>query len=280
MIPAAAAAFPKAPTAGTSADQVPDAQVNASPFNDSLADLKERIAGLIGPDDKKVVRLLNKSFRQAGAAHLTKLIIPFKELDKIEATLASLPAVTNVTIEGFDRKNDDTDAHLATLAQLAPNIRAKIQHLHLECSYVTDASLAHVQSLPNLRSLDLGWCEQISGSGFAHFQKLTQLRSMKLNHCEQLTDADVAGLKSLKQLQSLDLSECEKITDIGIAHLQSLTQLQSLDLGRCFAITDAGIAHLYSLKQLRWLGLCLCRHVTYAGLAHLHNRNCMGLDLT
>jgi len=97
---------------------------------------------------------------------LTKLTIPASELHTLRNTLAALPTVTEITITGL---RGDTDANLAAIAQLDPAIRAKIHHIDLSESQVTDAGLVHLQALTQLRSLDLLMCRNITGAILQHF---------------------------------------------------------------------------------------------------------------
>ena len=109
----------------------------------------------------------------------------------------------------------------------------------------------------------------ITDAGLAHLAELTQLRSLSLNDT-QIADAGLAHLVGLTQLQWLDLNGT-RITDAGLAHLVGLTQLKELGLDKT-RITDAGLAHVARLTQLKKLGLYNA-NITDAGLPHLVGLN-------
>lgn len=90
----------------------------------------------------------------------------------------------------------------------------------VELYYATDADLACVARLRQVRWLSL-------------------LRSI------DLTDAGLAVLAPLTNLETLQISEAEQLTDSGIAHLEKLTSLKilRLDLGRA-AVTPQAIERL------------------------------------
>ena len=241
-------------------------QGNLFPLNELPRELKAYIAKLAEPETNKVLRLTNRSFRQAGAESVTKLTIPAQDINNLTRVLASLPAVTDVTITGL---KDNPGAHLAEMAELDPAICSKIHQLDLSESRVTGASLAHLQSLSQLQSLDLSRCKNLTDADLAHLEPLTRLQSLNLDHCRNLTDDGLAHLKPLTQLLSLNLSMCKKLTNVGLANVRTLIRLQSLKLFNCDNITDDGLAHLRPLTQLQSLSLSYCDNVTDAGLAHL-----------
>jgi hypothetical protein len=92
-------------------------------------------------------------------------------------------------------------------------------------SSVTDAWLAHLDGLANLRELDL------SGT--------------------YITDAGLVHVKGMRRLRNLDLGGTG-ITDAGLVHLSGLTNLVTLDL-RDTHVTKAGVVHLKGLINLRSL---------------------------
>ena len=213
---------------------------NFSPMNELPRELKAYIAKLAGPEAKRALRLTNSSFRQAVEESVTRLNISAQEINNLPQVLASLPAVTDVTITGLGA---NSDAYLAELAQLNPAIRSKIRQLDLSESSLTDNGLARLQSLTHLQSLNFSGCRNLTDAGLVHLQSLTQLRSLDLSLWHRLTGVGLAHLQPLTQLQSLNFSYCHNLTDAGLVHLQSLTQLQSLNLRWCSGLTDAGLRH-------------------------------------
>jgi hypothetical protein len=105
---------------------------------------------------------------------------------------------------------------------------------------VSDADLAVLKRLPDLRQLNLGGT-RISDAGLSH----------------------LGGLKGLEELYLLAVP----ITDAGLEHLRGLTGLRQLDLSAT-RVTDAGLRHLEALTGLEHLYLVDTR-VTREGVKQL-----------
>ncbi|WP_079979296.1 hypothetical protein, partial [Candidatus Protochlamydia sp. R18] len=160
-----------------------------------------------------------------------------------------------------------TDARLAHLAPLV-----NLRHLNLSgyMSNLTDAGLAHLTPLVNLQHLNLHWCDKLTDDGLAHLRPLVNLQHLNLSKCPKLTDAGLAHLTPLVNLQHLDLSWCPlNLTDAGLAYLAPLIDLQYLNLCCCNELTDIGLMHLTPLVNLQHLDLSGCDNLTDAGLMHL-----------
>jgi Leucine-rich repeat (LRR) protein len=144
--------------------------------------------------------------------------------------------------------NDANDTMLTNLRGLI-----HLERLMVSSSHVTDAGLANIQGLTNLRMLGLG--SQISDAGVAHLRGLMRLEILMLSS-SQVTDAGLQNLQRLKELKSLYLTNTQ-ITDAGLAYLQELSQLQLLDLNNT-KVTDAGVAKLQAA-----LPNCRISHMQY-----------------
>ena len=130
-----------------------------------------------------------------------------------------------------------------------------------ECA-VTDADLAILRSFDHLQQLVIENAPNVTDAGLAHLEGLTQLRFLSLGE-RKITDAGLAHLKGLTELRFLGLSGGE-ITDAGLRHLGALSKLEIVNLEdlRC---GDAGLAHLAG-KPLTNLVVTNCP-ITDAGLA-------------
>jgi hypothetical protein len=119
-----------------------------------------------------------------------------------------------------------------------------LRSIHVFCSgRVTDASLVHLQGLPQLRTLHFG--------------------------ANNVTDAGLASLSGLASLERLEM-RWMRITDAGLKHLEGLPRLRALWLGE--GITDAGLVHVIRFAHLEELSLLESR-VTDDGLQQLR---CLG----
>jgi len=142
-----------------------------------------------------------------------------------------------------------------------------VEMLYFSSSQITDAELARIAGLTQLRHLWLGGTHvvakgpvinnDIADRGLAHISVINN----------DITDRGLAHISRLTQLQDLQVDEAQ-ITDKGLAHLARLTQLNYLSLSDNPQITDAGLAHLAGLTQLRALFL-YNRQVTDEGVKKL-----------
>jgi hypothetical protein len=160
--------------------------------------------------------------------------------------------------------NEVTNKHMKKIKALSA-----IRKLVMRSAEVTDAGVAHLKDLKELRELDLGECKRITDVGLAYIKDLKELRKLNLSWCDLITDAGLAYLKDLKELRKLDFMRCLRITDAGLAYVKDLRELKELDLSLCRRITDAGVAYLKDLKELRELDLRFCELITDVGLAYL-----------
>src|SRR3954451_14727785 len=76
---------------------------------------------------------------------------------------------------------------------------------------------------------------EVTDAGLAHLEGLHDLRSLRLLSTEA-TDAGLAYLEGLHDLRSLNLAAL-RVTDAGLAHLAKLQGLESLALGANRKIT-------------------------------------------
>jgi len=118
-------------------------------------------------------------------------------------------------------------------------------------STVTDAGLAHLDELTQIKELDLSGTG-ITDAGLVHLKRMAGLQKLDLSGTG-ITDAGLVRLKRMARLQELDLSGT-RITHAGLAHLSGLTSLQTLSL-RKTEVSEAGVMHLKNLTNLKLLDL-------------------------
>ncbi len=176
-------------------------------------------------------------------------------------------------------------------------------------SNVTNASLMHLQTLPNLEKVDLSGTQvtslglqairelepslqitidPIAVAGLSNLRDLKpkcelnedfELISLKLSGPE-VTDDDITSIKHHTKLAYLDLNEA-RITDRGMECLTDLTQLKHLNL-RETQITDSGLQALQGFAELERLDLGSTQ-ITDSGLSFvkgLENLKTLNLDRT
>ena len=116
---------------------------------------------------------------------------------------------------------------------------------------VTEAGLAHLKDLRQLRKLDL-MGRRVAGVEFEHVAVLTQLEDLNLGGTDA-GDAELERLQAMTRLRALGLAGT-RITDAGLRYLEGLTRLETLSLSKTH-IGNAGVEHLRGLARLRVLGL-------------------------
>ena len=110
---------------------------------------------------------------------------------------------------------------------------------------ITDRGLARLAELdlPKLDVLDLGHCESITDAGMADVARMTQVRSLDLRNTA-ITDEGLAALTRMQNLTWLTLDDCPGITDRGLELLARKSNWAHVWVSACPNVTQAGIARL------------------------------------
>jgi hypothetical protein len=104
-----------------------------------------------------------------------------------------------------------------------------------------DSLMVHVKELPQLKSLECCYGYGVTDAGLANLRALTQLKRLDLNGA-QVTDAGLIHLERLTQLRTLRLGG-SKLTDAAVGSLCGLEQLEYLFL-RGSRVTHKGVKKL------------------------------------
>jgi internalin A len=131
----------------------------------------------------------------------------------------------------------------------------------------TDAILFHVGSFGRLERLDAR-SVRVTDAGLAHLAGLSELRTLLCSGTPGLTDAGLAHLAGLKRLETLWIEAPTGIEGSGMAHLAGLRRLKFLCVHN---ETDAGLPKLTRLTGLRRLFISVPKVTdeSLAQLAHL-----------
>lgn len=206
---------------------------------------------------------LSGSFRGPGLAHLaqlpslTSLSLWSRRLayDGLNS-LKDVPSLRKLEVCYPDRSI--TNAELDTITQIT-----QLEELMLsgEPSF-DDRALARLQSMPNLKKLDIGGLE-ITDTGLSYLKEIKSLESLKNL---SITDKGLAYLAELSKLRFLSLGSKQSWTDAGLMHLAGLSSLEEIRIGGD-AVTDKVISHIAKLPNIRYL--LVGGNITNDGLAEL-----------
>lgn len=130
---------------------------------------------------------------------------------------------------------------------------------------VTDAELAPLAALPDVRVLELGNNPALTDEALFYLRGSSYLETLEFYH-SQVKGEGLAYLSGLRRLTALRVGR-SPLADAGLVHVESMTQLQYLMFDDT-EITDAGLIHLRGLTNLVHLSLD-GSNVTAAGVAEL-----------
>jgi hypothetical protein len=174
---------------------------------------------------------------------------PAEFRDEDVAALAREAAKKNIPGISLGKCRKVTDAGVAALKDLT-----ELRHLALGYCSVTDAGAAHLRGLRNLTHLGLG-STKVTGAAIDHLSALPRLQDLFLFGIP-VKDSDVAGLSKLRHLRALTLS-AGHLTDEGLGHLAEIKSLEYLRLNSA-RITATAARRLAKLPKLSWLKLGDC----------------------
>lgn len=145
--------------------------------------------------------------------------------------------------------------------------RPSLEKIHLESTVVTDADLARLARLTDLKDLSLDG-RRVTDAGFAHLAKLEDLQGLTLWECRVGDLSPLAGMKGLERLAlSSQLGRANGGPPVDLAPLRGLSKLKSLSLF-CIPVDDAGLDRIKGLTQLASLDVS-GEGITDAGLASI-----------
>jgi Protein kinase domain len=143
-------------------------------------------------------------------------------------------------------RTDVTDAAVANLQGLED-----LRFLRLNRTAITDAGLAYLTGVPKLELLEQVET-RLTDDGMKHLERLPTITWLDLSGTF-VTDKGLQHLQALKKLDTLRLNRL-KLTDEGLKHLDGLIRLRLLELYEV-PVTDAGLKHIGKLTNLTWLML-------------------------
>ena len=134
---------------------------------------------------------------------------------------------------------------------------------------MTDAALERLAAVEHVERLNFGGTKAMSDAGLAHLARMPQLRDLDLSDYPggRLTDAGLAVLRHLTKLRRFQMCWQGGITDAGVAHLSHCDEIENVNLLGS-PTGDGAIAALAGKRHLRHFKTGRC--VTDAGLRLVH----------
>jgi hypothetical protein len=158
----------------------------------------------------------------------------------------------------------------------------QLKFLLLDCRGSCEDTLEAIGELNQLEKL-IFWGNDVTDAGMAHLRRLTNLKKlwfsgvasnwndpMTFHGSPYVTDDALKHLSALPRLEFLDI-QGDRFTDKGLAYLTNSPSLKQLTItAYSKRITDGGLLHLQRLPRLEVLSLTLDgTNITLKGLGHL-----------
>ena len=176
-------------------------------------------------------------------SHLTHICTPYGLTDAEMAGIATLQTVDEMEIVATKL----TDAGLASIARLR-----NLKVLHLEgTAMMTDEGLKVLATLPKLRHLRLSG--PFTDKGLAYLAAAPALKAMWLE-TPRATEEGLRHLARIASLERLTVPWLDQISERGMTYLRAMPKLKALGVGDARSL-DAGVAALASLANLEVLAL-------------------------
>lgn len=188
--------------------------------------------------------------RLVGLEHLRRLSLNFNQLVAEDFTiLANLRGLSQLdVIPGSQHPYAVDDGVLQQCARLT---NLETLRLSENTAAVTDAGLAHVSQLKQLKNFRLVGAKGVTDVGLAQLGQLSRLEDLALGDLRCTTPAGLGFLKNLTQLKRLAL--CVPADQSTIAAIGHLKKLESLQLWNRVAepLSLERLSELHALREFR-----------------------------
>lgn len=195
--------------------------------------------------------------------------------------IPSLPFLTNLNLHHCRNLTDTAlqiiseSSSIETL-DIGRNERYDWTHIILGVPFVvpyTDAGIAHLTKLQNLKSLDLSGLQKITNISLQYVVKISSLQILTIKDCRRFSDEGILHLSQHPNLKEISFFGCERITSVSIHALAKIPTLEKLVIDDSKnsgdeGIQDDSIQDLMQLKNLKEVNMSSCKKLTNACLAH------------
>jgi len=199
--------------------------------------------------------------------------------DLVTLSVSGIPAVDDATLQAILRVRDKrkkftrlyfnscskiTDAGIKALSALGETF------LELELAYCPaisdDGIVTLVSCCPNLTVLNLYGCFKLTDASLAVMGSLSNLKDLNLSMCREITDKGVVkfveGKGGCRMLESFNLYDCIKITDVSLIALSRSPRLRFLGAFGLDSLTyETLVAFLDAVKTLERIDVGGCQRI-------------------
>ncbi|MBK9145020.1 MAG: protein kinase [Candidatus Melainabacteria bacterium] len=198
------------------------------------------LSGLYGQLDLKILSRYPQT---------RQLKVRFADMTSNPSSLAELPlSILRLDNCRLSEKTFKTLSRIRTLEDLSL----------IESAPVTGSSIAFLQTLPKLSSLQLNRIEIEQAQRWTEiFESMSKIRSIQqiyINSCGSITGENLRALRALPDLRYLTLAYCVIDNDC-LPEISQCGGLESLSLRRCQSFDGSNLECLQSLKKLSRLDL-------------------------
>ncbi|RWR73701.1 F-box protein isoform X1 [Cinnamomum micranthum f. kanehirae] len=241
---------------------------------------------------KDVISLLLVSpwcYRALSSHHSLWQVIDLREVNKAGERLMaalSLPRYRHVKQINLEFAQDIEDKHLTLLRSKYMESLQDLRCLNLNgCQKISHNGIEAITiTCPKLKAFYIYWNVRVTDLGVKHLVK----------NCKEITDLNLSGCKNIsdqslhliadnyQELEVLNLTRCIKLTDGGLQQiLHKCSSLQSLNLYALSSFTDDAYKKISLLPHLRFLDLCGAQNLSDQGLSCIAKcKNLVSLNLT
>ena len=221
---------------------------------------------------------ISKMAATCGRLRILSLMQAVRLTDKaLKYISISIQQLEKIFIEG---NKFITDAGVANLMGLK-----NLRHIHLvDCLRVYDNGLKPCANMRQLSVVNLTDCIRLTDGGIKYILESPSahyLKELLLTNCIRVGDQTVQKIiSSCPGLTYLSLAYCENVTDVGIAMLARHNSLHMLDISGC-PINDSGAGSLKQAQNLRYLSIAECNLLSDIGIERMSKmENLSYLDIS
>jgi hypothetical protein len=162
------------------------------------------------------------------------------------------PLLLLILVSGILPAVDSVDWIGRLGGQVSRDSAGKIVGVNLRGTWVNDADMLSLGSMPDLETLDLSHT-RITDEGMLRLKSAPKIRDLNLFYAEWVTDQGLTAIRDWKHLKRLNVRGT-RISDGTLEIVSHMAGLEALDIAHT-SVTDNGLDYLITLVNLKELSL-------------------------